>query len=523
MAGMPYFAHSLAPYLYTFPIQPSRSSISTSELAARMANLVDIFPNLGIQVGPSQDRLLCDASQLETANIRELAMEPNSLADECVQLPLVPMDTSIPVSPVEPSPTISPENLVREGHGHHHHAQLAISHLVPPLTDHSRRTPLDHSSPSRPSGTRRRSSHTGEESPLVIARLERKRQRLLANGFEDKAIHVMLSPDRQRSRQQYSSSQNKYISWANEHQIDPFTPNPAHIVNFIAFGHSQYGWSPSTCHNYRSAILDLYGNDKAVVTDDIDFRDFFTALNDTTVCSFHRPIYDLQPVFATFRTWGPNDSMTVSRLTHKLCWLLAITGFLRPSDIERINLDETEFSSLSSPVPTLVLAIDCPKEKRSGQPIVRSVHIRPHLDPVLCPVLSFQSYMRRMVSAPCRQPHPVRSNRTINYLIRHVRNPSSPIHAERISKYINFVTDLIRRPGNSRRPRARALGSTAAARYGIPLDDILTHGSWASSSVFDTFYRLSRETASDFTTAALGPSLPHLALNTQSESPTREV
>ncbi|KAI9024983.1 hypothetical protein CLU79DRAFT_686734, partial [Phycomyces nitens] len=58
---------------------------------------------------------------------------------------------------------------------------------------------------------------------------------------------------------------------------------------------------------------------------------------------------------------------------------------------------------------------------------------------------------------------------------------------------------IIRRPSNSLRPRARALGSTAATRFGIPLDDILTHGSWASSSVFDTFYRLSCETASDFT------------------------
>ncbi|KAI9014432.1 hypothetical protein CLU79DRAFT_721829 [Phycomyces nitens] len=241
-----------------------------------------------------------------------------------------------------------------------------------------------------------------------------------SNGFADKAIHVILSPDCQRSCQQYSSPQNKYIAWATDHAIDPFTPNPAHIVNFIAFGHSQYGWSPSTCHSYCSAILDLFGNDKFIVTDDIDFQDFFTALNNTTVRSFHHPIYDLQPVFAKFWAWGPNDTMTISQLTHKLCWLLAITGFLRPSDIERIDLDDTEFTSLSSPVPTLVLTVDCPKEKRSGQPIVRSVHICPHHDPVLCPVLVFQSYMHRMVSAPCHLPHPIRSNRSINYLIRHV-------------------------------------------------------------------------------------------------------
>ncbi|KAI7872855.1 hypothetical protein BDF14DRAFT_1713121, partial [Spinellus fusiger] len=52
-------------------------------------------------------------------------------------------------------------------------------------------------------------------------------------------------------------------------------------------------------------------------------------------------------------------------------------------------------------------------------------------------------------------------------------------------------------------PHACALGSSAAARFGVPIDNILTHDSWASSLVFDTFYRLSKETATDFTLVTL--------------------
>ncbi|KAI8136518.1 hypothetical protein BJV82DRAFT_489032, partial [Fennellomyces sp. T-0311] len=58
-------------------------------------------------------------------------------------------------------------------------------------------------------------------------------------------------------------------------------------------------------------------------------------------------------------------------------------------------------------------------------------------------------------------------------------------------------------PDGVRRPKARALGSTRAVEAGASINDVLTHGSWISSSVFDTFYRLSRATATDFTHLAL--------------------
>ncbi|KAI9466388.1 hypothetical protein BDB00DRAFT_777894, partial [Zychaea mexicana] len=75
--------------------------------------------------------------------------------------------------------------------------------------------------------------------------------------------------------------------------------------------------------------------------------------------------------------------------------------------------------------------------------------------------------------------------------------------------------DMIPRPEGTARPKARALGSTAAVQAGASLDDVLIHGSWLSSSVFDTFYRISRETATDFTQMAL-PTV--VSLHSQSES-----
>ncbi|KAI9024984.1 hypothetical protein CLU79DRAFT_718117 [Phycomyces nitens] len=112
--------------------------------------------------------------------------------------------------------------------------------MVPPAgTDQSCSTSPNPSPPS-PARTRRRAQHSGEEPPLVYDRMEHKRQRLLADGFDEHTIHLMLSPEQQHSHQRYSHTQTKYINWATEHSLNPFTPNPAHIVNFIAFGHSRY-------------------------------------------------------------------------------------------------------------------------------------------------------------------------------------------------------------------------------------------------------------------------------------------
>ncbi|KAL0084534.1 hypothetical protein F4703DRAFT_1928798 [Phycomyces blakesleeanus] len=177
----------------------------------------------------------------------------------------------------------------------------------------------------------------------------------------------------------------------------------------------------------------------------------------------------------------------------------SLTGFLHPSDIERINIDDTELSTSSSPVPTLVLAIDCPKERWAGQYIICSVHIYSHPDPDLCPVLTFQTYVHCVGSTPCCQLHPVCTSHTINYLVCYI---------------CNF---------NSLCSCAHALGSTAAVRFGIPLDDILTHGFWASFSVFNTFYYLSCKTISDFMLDSLDPSLSYVSPDTQSESLTQEV
>ncbi|KAI9030892.1 hypothetical protein CLU79DRAFT_677055, partial [Phycomyces nitens] len=394
----------------------------------------------------------------------------------------------------------SPETPTREGSSHTDNSQLVERPLVP-STD-ATVFPSTHSHPtaSSPPCTRQRRQRSPEESALEYDRVGHKQRRLEEQGFDDNATTIILSTDRNRSRRSYNRIQRLFIDWAHQHNLDPFVPNPVHLVNYLAYGVTHLKWKPSTCLTYRSALLDLY-TDKEAIVKDPTYLEFFAALTEQNLLSFHRPTYDIEPVIQFIRKLGPNTMMAPIDLTRKLCWLLAICGFLRPADLERVDDRRT-----SQENGILRLVIVAPKEKRSGRRIERVVAIQPHEDPSLCPVATYIAYKSRIAHSVCLRPHPVLSQLTLQRLVRDVRHFGRPIGAERISKHIQFLMDKIPRPPDATLPKARALGPTLALASGASVEDILVHGSWASSAVFDTFYRLSRQTVSNFSVMTLASS-----------------
>jgi hypothetical protein len=66
------------------------------------------------------------------------------------------------------------------------------------------------------------------------------------------------------------------------------------------------------------------------------------------------------------------------------------------------------------------------------------------------------------------------------------------------------IMSLINVPPGHRLPKARAAGSTHAAKNGVSVDDIVAQGNWSSRRMFDIFYRLSSKTRSNFTDVVLG-------------------
>ncbi|KAI9496844.1 hypothetical protein BDB00DRAFT_735266, partial [Zychaea mexicana] len=229
------------------------------------------------------------------------------------------------------------------------------------------------------------------------------------------------------------------------------------------------------------------------------YTSFMKALDGTTLRRAPPANLDITPVLHHFRRLGPNVHLSPAQLTAKICWLLAVCGFMRPSDIERTDLDGCLIDEASG---KLTLTVVCPKERRQGQRITKTISIDSHEEPLFCLVAAFAVYKTRFASQPCHAPHPVLSAHNINFFIRDLRNTSQHIGSQRIGKHINFIMALIPVPPGGRRTRARVLGSTRAARAGAAVDDIVAHSSWSSHQMFDLIYWVSRETRSNFSSLA---------------------
>ncbi|KAF9176086.1 hypothetical protein BGZ50_001883, partial [Haplosporangium sp. Z 11] len=100
-------------------------------------------------------------------------------------------------------------------------------------------------------------------------------------------------------------------------------------------------------------------------------------------------------------------------------------------------------------------------------------------------------------------PHPKDVSIQYRPLLRDVRDHSKPIGADRISNHIASISQKLSLPKDAKIPKARAIGSTAAIKQGARVDDVVVHGNWSSSVLFDKFYRLNAATATNFTSMVL--------------------
>jgi hypothetical protein len=93
----------------------------------------------------------------------------------------------------------------------------------------------------------------------------------------------------------------------------------------------------------------LFG-DKIPFENNDTFSQFFKILRANEPDTSTEFDLDLSPIITYFRSFTSNDNMSPGELTQKLCWLLGMCAFLRPSDSERIDLDncrsDDEFISL---------------------------------------------------------------------------------------------------------------------------------------------------------------------------------
>ncbi|CAO3699510.1 unnamed protein product [Rhizopus microsporus] len=200
---------------------------------------------------------------------------------------------------------------------------------------------------------------------------------------------------------------------------------------------------------YATAIITMFPNDnQSDIRNSRLYQDFIKALRSNTILLLKHWSCDVTPAIQYLKSWGLNSALNKAQLTAKTCWLLAMAGFLRPSDLERVDLDATT-----------------------------TITIHPHHNPLLCPVAVFEECKQRIASSDCRTAHPLFPTIKLTRLFRSLQNHTTPIAAERISKHIKQIMTKVGRPAQAPIPKARGLAATLAAQAGASADNIVAHGS----------------------------------------------
>lgn len=146
--------------------------------------------------------------------------------------------------------------------------------------------------------------------------------------------------------------------------------------------------------------------------------------------------YDATPVREELLKWGSNDQLSIEQLTRKVYWLLGMCNFLRPSDIARIDLNQ----SLLSESNFLRLCIVRPKETSGGIHRDKHIIVQAHpSEPILCPVNTIRAYLDRHVRPILNSLHPTLLDLTIYPLMRYTKDATSALTSQRISKHIKTL------------------------------------------------------------------------------------
>ncbi|KAF9080230.1 hypothetical protein BGX27_005577, partial [Mortierella sp. AM989] len=341
---------------------------------------------------------------------------------------------------LEPTTSSPSEDTTGEGDSNSNHTILALSNLVSDdQTDGDRGTNQDPSTHGSPS-TRGRTRRARQEPPLVTQRMESKRRRLVDKGYSQEALGIAVgSAEEIRTQSAYAPIQQKYIDWALKRDLDPYTPSPTQLANWLAAGIASRKWSSNTVSTYKKAIVQLY-EDTSVFERDKDFLNFLQKVKGSGVKVIRELDIDLTPILQFLSGQGPLSELPLKALTERLCWMLTVVGMLRNDSIHCINISDSAFRLTKQ---FAILPIHRPKEKRGHQPINRCLTVQAHTDPSLCPVATITEYYSRIKAFPCSVPHPKAPNESYTPLIRNCKDLTLPVSKDTISNHASTISSLM--------------------------------------------------------------------------------
>ncbi len=214
---------------------------------------------------------------------------------------------------------------------------LESTTMVPSTSIPPDRLPISNQSEPGPNPTNIPTNDTGGRTSTSCVVYLRKRfsdQQISKEGTE-----LLLASWRQKSAKSYDSLFNKWVCWCNQRSTDPISGPISEVANFLA-DLFQKGYEYRSLNAYRSAISSVHTEIEgcSVGQHPLISRILKGAFNSRPPKPRYETTWDVAQVLRWMENLGPNDSLSIADLSHKLTMLLCLTRPMRSSDLAQLDL-----------------------------------------------------------------------------------------------------------------------------------------------------------------------------------------
>ncbi|KAG0752082.1 hypothetical protein G6F24_013815 [Rhizopus arrhizus] len=284
--------------------------------------------------------------------------------------------------------------------------------------------------------------------------------------------------------------QLRFLAWARTHQVSCTAFSGSDLVNFLAYSRQEHQLQPSTLRTVRAAVVHLHDSPQVLRENPLVNKYLATITKQAPPKLIHKDTVDMSPSLAFAESIASRPTTDLGSLQKKLAFLLAMTAFLRPSDLARIPYASCRVNSDDG---CLLFQVVSPKETRNGRRIIKPFRVHPYPKNVeRCPVRCFLAL----------RDHPTLAHRPLgSQLFVKSNNIHQHVTAATISTWLH--RDFISLSTKESRINIRSLASSRALDQGVPMEDIVTMGNWAQSTTFQNHYQRNHMAQVNFTTTVL--------------------
>ena len=314
-------------------------------------------------------------------------------------------------------------------------------------------------------------------------------------GIRRDIINIISASWRKSTKKQYSVYIKKWRRFCEKKKVNHMYSDVNDVLEFLSELYHTEKAGYSVINQARSALSSFLTLSS------------FSVGNHPLICRFvkgvfnlrppaprYKEIWDVGPVFNYLRCMSPANSLSLKRLTLKLCMIIALTSAQRIQCLHRMKLDNMKLKNNSV---TFCFG-ELIKQSRPGH-IDYSVTMKAYPpDRRLCVVRYIREYIKRTSSLRGSEKQ----------LLISYRRPHNSVTTQTIARWLK---ELLKSAGidtdKYKAHSTRAASTSAAKSSDLPVTAILEQAGWSNERTFRTFYNKPRDNRMSFTEAVIKPAL----------------